>query len=130
MVVSDLYSDSVIAEASFYGGVKLNLLSKYSDHVDIYNMEIIDLGDIETLESNDILISRIGDKYGYAQIFGEILAKIFRLEKNPITKDEVCSEYVALVLQKSKLSKEFEDIDVNKVSPEDLYRKIKSLILK
>lgn len=126
MLISALYDSTVIAEASFHGGVKLNLLSQYQDS-NIYNMEIIDVGDIETDESKRILISKIGDAYGYAQILGDLIAKIFRLKKNPFTSDEVCSEYVWLILKSSTIKDKFIDMDPNTVSPEDLYKKLKSI---
>jgi hypothetical protein len=126
IVIGPFYSDRIIAEASVYGGVKFNLVSRY-DEPDKYNYEEYDLGDIDTIASEDMLMSKIGDRYGYAEIIGNLVARVFRLKKNPFTDDEVCSEYVLLVLRESKLGSQFMDLDPNKVSPGELRDRIRKL---
>lgn len=123
MIVSEIENHCIIAEASFHGGVKFNLLSRYQD-ANTYNMETYDLGDIKTDSSTNMIMSKIGDNYGYAEIVGNLVARVFRMKKNPFTDDEVCSEYVLLVLRESKLGSEFMDLDPNKVSPGELRDRI------
>lgn len=123
MIAAEIDLHSIIAEASFHGGVKFNLLSKYEDP-DTYNMETYDLGDITTESSTNMLMSKIGDNYGYAEIIGNLIARTFRMQKNPFTDDEVCSEYVLLVLRESKIGSQFMDLDPNKVSPGELRDRI------
>lgn len=118
LIVDDaLDDDPIILESSAYGGVKLNILSKYSDS---YNFEIY-----ETIDDHwDINMLRpyIGSKYGYFQILGFALSKLFGLKKNPFGQGVICSEFVLLYLINSPYKMDFHMLQLNKTSPEDLYR--------
>lgn len=123
LILQDIGDDSLIAEASF-GGVEFSLLSKYGNK-DKYNLEIIDLGDVMTKESNNEMLSLIGKPYGYLELLGNLVARIFHMQNNPITDAVVCSEYVDQVLRVSKLSDKFQDTDPNLITPGDIYKILK-----
>lgn len=108
--------DSIIIEASALHGICLNLLSKYANRkLEIYK-DIQDIWDINAIKSY------IGQNYGYLQLLGIGLVKIFKLKHNPFGKSEVCSELVLHWLLTTPYSSEFKDLDPNIVSPEDIYR--------
>lgn len=107
--------DALILESHMYGGIKLNLLSKYSNH----NFELYSLNG--SGYSVEPLKPYIGYVYGYTQLFGYVIAKIFRLKKNPITWDIVCSELVLKFLKEGSLSNEFNDLEINSATPQDIY---------
>jgi hypothetical protein len=64
----------------------------------------------------------VGKPYSVRQIFGIVLADIFKLEKNPFTKDEesfICSEWcgIALEILGFQLKK-----DRNLLKPKDIFK--------
>ena len=107
--------DSVIVEASALHGLALNLLSKYARR----KLEIFqDKQDIWDINSIKVYI---GNNYGYLQLLGIGLAKIFKLNKNPFSSNKICSELVLEWLLQTNYVNEFQYLDPNLVSPEDLY---------
>lgn len=113
----DLEGDALVFESSPSGGVKLNLWSKYKDQIcEVYNINVNC--------SIKPLYNYLGDNYGYLQITGFIIAKIFSLKHNPIKKDYVCSELALRFLIENNIEG-FESLDPNSTSPEDLYESIK-----
>lgn len=115
--------DYLIAESSMTGGIKFNLLSKYDN--DKYNLDLIDLGEKCDQSDLEAVLPLIGHMYGYIQAFGYMIAKLFNLKTNPFQDQVVCSELVYLFLKNSKLSDLVKDLDPNKVTPQDLYTKLK-----
>ena len=108
-----LWNDALIFEASAWG-VRISLWSKYRDQPhETYS--------INKPCSSKCLYKFLGKRYGYLQILGDAAAKIFRLKYNPFTNDYVCSEIVLRCLKDNHF-KEFEHLDPNLVTPEDLYR--------
>lgn len=109
-----LWEDALIFEASAWG-VRISLWSKYESHAhEVYS--------INRPCTSKVLYKFLGAKYGYLQIFGDALAKTFKLKHNPFTKDYVCSEIVLRFLKENGFN-EFDVLDPNLASPEDL-RKI------
>lgn len=104
-------NDFLIFEASVKGGVKLNFLS---------NKEIGPLFEIRGAPTLAPFYRYFGSNYGYLQIFGFVLAKVLGLKKNPIKGDYVCSE-VCLRFLKENGYKEFDHLDPNSATPEDIY---------
>lgn len=120
LVLDDtLDGDAIIVEASGRHGVILNLMSKFQHRP----MEIFkdkqDIWDINSIKPY------LGDSYGYLQIFGIALVKIFKLKKNPFDSGEVCSELVLNWLLASPYKSQFSGLNKNLASPEDLYQIIK-----
>jgi hypothetical protein len=65
-----------------------------------------------------IVVPYLGKKYGFFQIFGVLISMLLKLPKNPINKGYLCSEFIALILQKMyniELSK-----DINLITPKDV----------
>lgn len=112
-----LWQDALIFEASAWG-VRISLWSKYASHK-------TETFSINKICSSKCLYKFLGAKYGYFQILGDIIAKIFRLKHNPCTKDYVCSEIVLRFLKENDFT-EFEKLDPNLASPEDIYKIIYS----
>lgn len=112
-----LWQDAIIFEASLFG-VRINFWSTYKD----YKSEIYT---IRRPASPKCLYKFIGKNYGYLQLVGDALVKIFRLKSNPFTADYVCSEIVLRFLKENDF-KEFANLDANLASPEDLYKIIQN----
>lgn len=110
----DLEGEALCFESTLSGGVKLSLWSRRHDA----KQEIYDIRGITSIKP---LYPYLGKNYGYFQILGYPIAKLFNLKKNPIKKDYVCSEIVLRFLLENGF-KEFEVLDPNSASPEDLYR--------
>ena len=111
--------DSIVIEASAKHGISITLLSKFNGRPMELFQDKLDIWSIDSIKSY------IGNTYGYLQLFGIALVKIFKLKKNPFSKDEVCSELVLGWLLSTPYSSKFKDLDKNITSPEDLYRIIK-----
>lgn len=109
-----LEGDPIVFESATHGGVKLNLLSKYKDA----NLQVYDIPGKLTIKP---LYEYLGSNYGYYQIFGNIVAKLFRLKHNPITKDYICSEIALRFLLENNVEG-FNQLDPNKTVPGDLYK--------
>lgn len=60
-----------------------------------------------------------GDSYGFLQNIGMVLARMFRLKKNPFRKHRNCSEIIAECIIKID-SKAFKK-DLNLITPKDIY---------
>lgn len=104
--------DPLIFEASFKGGVKLNFLS---------NKELGPLFEIRGTPTLEPFYRYFGKNYGYLQILGFVVAKVFGLKKNPIKGDVVCSEVVFRFLTENGF-KEFDHLDPNSATPEDIFQ--------
>lgn len=111
-----LEGDALVFESS-KGGVKLNLWSNYS----YKKCAIFNINQSMNLKP---LYKYFGSNYGYFQILGYTIAKIFKLKHNPIKKDYICSEIALRFLIENNLIG-FETLDPNNASPEDLYKIIK-----
>lgn len=109
-----LEGDPIVFESASYGGVRLNLLSKYKGSK-------IELYEVEGCNSIKPLYEYLGANYGYFQIVGNVIAKVFRLNNNPISKDYICSEVALRFLIENGIEG-FGLLDPNKATPEDLYR--------
>lgn len=109
--------DPIIIESNAYGGVRIDLLSKYDDK---YNIEIYE--ELKSDNNLNPLKPYIGNKYGYFQIVGFVVSKIFKLKNNIFGSGEICSELVLLYLLGSRSKKLFQNLQKNATSPEDLYR--------
>ena len=108
--------DKIVIEASAKRGIQMTLLSKFSGRpIEIYQ-DSLDLWHINSIKPY------IGNNYGYLQLIGIALVKIFKLKKNPFSKDQVCSELVLQWLLHSPYSSKFKHLDLNLTSPEDLYK--------
>lgn len=114
----DLEGEALCFESTMVGGVKLSLWSKYKDYI----KEVYSISRPSTIKP---LYQYLGKNYGYLQILGYPIAKLFKLKSNPIKKDYVCSEIVLRFLLENDY-KEFETLDTNTAAPEDLYKIIKS----
>lgn len=123
LVISKIEDDYLILEASASGGVKFNLLSKYTDSKH-HNLQLFEIN-VDSPKLNS-LKNKIGHKYGFAQAIGNAIARVFRLKSNPFTDDEVCSELVLLWLKNTELASYFEHLDPQIASPEDIYRVVTS----
>lgn len=117
-IISDykINNDNIILEANMYGGIKLNLLSKYLyDHeIEIYSVN-------GTNYNIEPMLKYIGELYGYFAIFGDLVAKVLHLKKNPVTLDMVCSELLLRFLLQGSLANEFKDLEPNTANPQDIY---------
>jgi len=113
-------TDTLIIEESMLGGVKVNVLSEYQTghKLELYEIKSISLPDQTSLQQY------LGEPYGYLDMLGMAIAKIFRLKHNPINKDMVCSQLVLKFLMATPLSNEFKSIDYSRATPEDLYEVI------
>jgi hypothetical protein len=109
----DLEGEALCFESSMTGGVKLSLWSRYATTKK-------SVFDIEGITSIKPLYQYLGKNYGYLQILGYPIAKLFGLKHNPIKKDYVCSEIVLRFLL-SNGYKEFECLDPNSATPQDVY---------
>jgi len=65
-----------------------------------------------------IILPYLGKKYGFFQMIGVFIALVCKLPKNPITKGYLCSEFIALILQKAYNIKI--DKDINLITPKDI----------
>jgi len=114
----DLEGEALVFESALHGGVKLNFWSNHAK-------EKHQVFDINITVSIKPMYKYLGKNYGYLQILGFAIAKLLRLKKNPIGQNYVCSEVVLLLLAKSSLAKEFENLKFNNTTPENLYKVIK-----
>jgi len=70
--------------------------------VDIMHSYKVELNDIQYRQLLKLCMDNAGVNYGYKQIFGILLVKVFGLKKNPLSqgrKSQVCSEVVGRFLQ-------------------------------
>jgi hypothetical protein len=110
----DLEGENLVFESTLSGGVKLSLWSRRNDKKRaIYN--------IKGQPSIKPLYPYLGKNYGYLQILGYPIAKLFKLKYNPFKKDYVCSEIVLRFLLENNY-KEFNCLDLNTATPEDIYK--------
>lgn len=71
-------------------------------HVKVLHSYKLELTDEQYKQLLQLCIENAGVNYGYKQIFGILLVKLFRLKKNPLSegrKSQVCSEIVGRFLQ-------------------------------
>lgn len=118
LVLERVGTDYLIIESSIHGGVKFNVLSYYTKNSTV-DYEIYDVPGtgFEMYSVMDIY----GENYGYLQAGGYLLAKLFKLKKNPFTAGIWCSELVLHWLLDSPLKSSFIHLQPNKVTPEDIY---------
>jgi len=116
LIIDDtIDGDAIVVEATARHGIGFNLLSHFSHReVEIYE-------DVNGIRDINALKPYIGHNYGYLQLLGIALVKIFKLKKNPFPDNEVCSELVLDWLLASQYSDEFKHLDPDTVSPGDLY---------
>lgn len=110
----DLEGEALCFESTLSGGVKLSLWSHRNDA----KQAIFDIRGTTSIKS---LYSYLGRNYGYLQILGYPIAKLFGLKQNPIKKDYVCSEIVLRFLLDNGFS-EFGILDSNTATPEDVFK--------
>jgi len=120
IVYSKIEDDYLILEASYSGGVKFNLLSKYTDVS--HDVELISVTDTPLTN----ILPLMGHNYGSLQILGHFLSKILGLKVNPLTKDLVCSEFVLLLLRDSTIKNRFDHLDLQLVTPQEIYEVLKN----
>lgn len=112
----DVEGESLCLESSLSGGVKLSLWSKHKQYTKkVYT--------IKKRTSIKPLYPYIGRNYGYLQILGYPIAKLFKLKENPFKKDFVCSEIVLRFLLKNKFQ-EFAVLNPDIATPEDIHKLI------
>ncbi len=116
--------DYLIIESAFFGGVKFNLLSKYTKNPKV----IIEIIDVPELDDNiDEISQYIGESYGYLQSLGFLWMKLFNKIRNPRSSGLWCSELVWLKLMSSSLKNVFVTHLRDSVTPEDIYKELKKL---
>lgn len=116
--------DYLTAEACFHGGVKFDLFSKYTKDSNV-ECEVYELLNVKPEDIKAALKPFIGVHYGIGQIVGFLIAKLFRLKRNPITKGVVCSEFVLIGLREAFYN-DFKHLDADTVKPEDIYLLVKN----
>ena len=82
--------DAIVIEASASHGIQLSLLSKFKNRPMEVFQDKNDIWDINPIKRY------IGNNYGYLQLLGVALVKLFKLEKNP---------FICTLLQKATLHK-------------------------
>lgn len=110
----DLEGEALVFESTLSGGVKLSLWSHRND----VKQAIYEVRGSPSIKP---LYSYLGKNYGFLQILGYPIAKLFGLKNNPIKKDYVCSEIVLRFLIDNGFN-EFNLLDVNTATPEDIYK--------
>lgn len=121
IVFEKIEEDFIIIEASFHGGVKFNLLSRYQNP-NHYDLELIPCRDLDI----GCLLPYIGGNYGTFQILGNCISRLLGLKKNIITDDLVCSELVYIALVNNGYDQLLQNFEPNLVAPEDIYECLKS----
>lgn len=121
IVYEKIKDDYLIIEASFHGGVKFNLLSKYQTKD--FNLQLIPITELDIA----CLLPLIGNNYGSLQILGNLIARVFKLKCNPFKKDQVCSELVYIALINNGFSELMKGLKPNLVTPQDLYIKLNNI---
>lgn len=123
LLVKKLENDWLIIESTYHGGVRYDLLSKYikTNKFDLEFIEIDASCNIEPIKPY------LWTDYGKLQILSQAWSRFWKLGYTPIKNNTVCSEIVLRCLQGTERSKDFSDLDPDYVSPEDIYRRLKTL---
>lgn len=114
------FQDKVIFQAV---GSGLNFIAEtnFLDHNDIVTNFEIEINEDQYYILINKCILASGKNYGYLQNIGDVIAKIFRLNKNPFNDGTNCSEWVAECLVTIDLEAFSKFVDLNLVTPKDVY---------
>ena len=115
-------SDCILIEADSRNGVHRNLLSNYTDHPD-YEIEIWNLK--STSNSIAHIKKYLFRPYGHWQILANLCARLLKSTRLMNRRNVVCSELVTRWLKGCEYAHEYEHMDPDYASPEDVYRAIK-----
>lgn len=116
---SSKYDRWLIYQAS---GIQVHFVekSRFESKVEIIDEIILDISDETYRTVIQKCIDLAGAGYGVGQLFGYVIAKVLKLNKNPFNRGYVCSELVAELLQ--EICPDIIKTDINLLTPMDIYK--------
>lgn len=102
-------------------GVEIRTKNNFLKENEIIQEFLVNITEEKYLFILNKSFDHLGDKYGFLQNIGDVIAKIFKLKNNPINDGINCSELMAEIIIEIDPEAFSEIEDLNLVTPKDIF---------